>query len=328
MWETVLSGEKWRGELFNRRKDGSLYQEEMTITPVKNRGGEITHFIAIKLDITDRKQAEEQIRQLALTDPLTGLGNYRRLLDVLDSEMNRCDRTGRSFAVLLLDLDGLKQMNDAHGHLVGSRALGRVADILKLHCRQIDTAARYGGDEFAVILPETEFEAAQHVAKRICHEVRNDGVHPPISVSAGVAIFPQDGKTIDELLAAADRALYRDKRSPKLPLPLAVFPIPYSALAPSPKLQLETNCKCQRRTVSLNSNGVTLKSKNENMTLPEHRVSVRYPLRVPVKLYFSAMDFPGVELSTWTVNISRYGFLLESPIRLVVGSALSVSFGV
>jgi len=213
MWETVLSGEKWRGELFNRRKDGTLYQEEMTITPVKNRAGEITHFIAIKLEITDRKQAEEQIRQLALTDPLTGLGNYRRLLDVLDSEMNRCDRTGRSFAVLLLDLDGLKQMNDAHGHLVGSRALGRVADILKLHCRQIDTAARYGGDEFAVILPETEIEAAQHVTKRICHEVRNDGVHPPIPVSAGVAIFPRDGKTIDELLAAADRALYRDKRS-------------------------------------------------------------------------------------------------------------------
>ena len=108
MWETILSGQKWRGELVNRRKDGSLYQEEMTITPVKNAAGDITHFIAIKLDITERKLAEEQIRQLALTDPLTGLANYRRLLDGLDSEIKRCGRTARPFAVLLLDLDGLK----------------------------------------------------------------------------------------------------------------------------------------------------------------------------------------------------------------------------
>lgn len=164
MWETILSGQKWRGELVNRRKDGSLYQEEMTITPVKNEAGDIAHFIAIKLDITERKVAEEQIRHLALTDPLTGLANYRRLLDALDSEIKRCARTGRSFAVLLLDLDGLKKINDDHGHQVGSRALGRVANILRIHCRAIDTAARYGGDEFGVVLPETGGEAARQVA--------------------------------------------------------------------------------------------------------------------------------------------------------------------
>ena len=214
MWETVLSGEKWRGELLNRRKDGSFYPEEMTITPVKNGAGDITHFIAIKLDITERKLAEEQIRHLALTDPLTGLANYRRLLNALDSEIKRCDRTARSFAILLLDLDGLKRINDAHGHQVGSRALGRVANILRIHCRAIDTAARYGGDEFVVVLPETGSEAARQVAQRISEELRNDGEEPSISVSAGAAIFPQDGKTIDELLAAADRALYREKRSP------------------------------------------------------------------------------------------------------------------
>lgn len=217
MWDTILSGKKWRGELVNRRKDGSLYQEEMTITPVKNASGEITHFIAIKLDITDRKQAEEQIRHLAATDPLTGLANYRRLLGVLDSEIKRYGRTARSFAVLLLDLDGLKKINDAHGHLVGSRALCRVASILRNHCREVDTAARYGGDEFVVVLPETESEAARHVAQRICEELRNDGEEPRISVSAGTAIFPQDGKTIDELFAAADRALYLEKGDSKRP---------------------------------------------------------------------------------------------------------------
>ena len=215
MWETILAGQKWRGELVNRRKDGSLYQEEMTITPVKGADGDITHFIAIKLDITERKLAEEQIRHLALTDPLTGLANYRRLFDALDSEIKRCGRSGRSFAVLLLDLDGLKKINDAHGHQVGSRALGRVANILRIHCRAIDTAARYGGDEFVVVLPETGSEAARLVAQRISEESRNDGEEPSISVSAGTAIFPQDGKTIDELLAAADRVLYREKRCPR-----------------------------------------------------------------------------------------------------------------
>jgi diguanylate cyclase (GGDEF)-like protein len=149
-----------------------------------------------------------------LTDSLTGLANHRRLLDRLDSEIKRCGRTARPFAVLLLDLDGLKAINDAHGHQVGSRALGRVANILRIHCRAIDTAARYGGDEFVVVLPETSREAARLVAQRISEESRTDAEEPSISVSMGAAIFPDDGKTIDELLAAADRALYREKRSP------------------------------------------------------------------------------------------------------------------
>ncbi len=215
MWDTILSGQRWRGELLNRHKDGSLYQEEMTITPVKNATGEVTHFIAIKLDITERKVAEEHIRQLALADPLTGLANYRRLLDALDSEIKRYDRTARSFAILLLDLDDLKKINDVHGHLAGSRALARVANVLRIRCRAIDTAARYGGDEFVVVLPETDTEAATQVAQRITEHVRNDGVEPRISVSAGTAVFPRDGETIDELLAAADRALYREKGSSK-----------------------------------------------------------------------------------------------------------------
>ena len=217
MWQTILAGQKWRGELVNRRKDGSFYHEEMTITPVKNAAGDITHFIAIKLDITERKTAEEQIRRLALTDPLTELANYRRLLEALEAEIKRCSRTERSFALLLLDLDGLKTINDAHGHQVGSRALSRIANILRTHCRSMDTIARYGGDEFAVVLPETRDEAARQVARRICEGSRDDGENPPISVSVGIALFPQDGRTLDELLAAADRALYREKRSSQRP---------------------------------------------------------------------------------------------------------------
>jgi diguanylate cyclase (GGDEF)-like protein len=166
-------------------------------------------------EVTEHKRSDARVRQLVVSDPLTGLANYRRLLDVLDSEIKRHGRTGRSFAVLLLDLDGLKKINDAHGHLVGSRALCRLANILQIHCRAIDTAARYGGDEFVLVLPETESAAALQVAQRVSDQLISDGEEPSISVSTGTATYPRDGKTIEELLAAADRALYREKRSSK-----------------------------------------------------------------------------------------------------------------
>jgi diguanylate cyclase (GGDEF)-like protein/PAS domain S-box-containing protein len=159
-------------------------------------------------DVTDRKKAQEQLQLLTVTDPLTGLGNYRRLVETLDAEINRCGRTGRSFAVLLLDLDQLKKINDQWGHLIGSQALCRLADVVRVHCRAIDTATRYGGDEFAVVLPETNAAAARLVASRIRTRLSTDSLHPPISASIGVAVFPQDGETIEALLRAADRELY------------------------------------------------------------------------------------------------------------------------
>jgi len=177
--------------------------------------------LALAAEVTEHKHADEHIRRLAVTDPLTGLANYRRLVEAFDSEIKRYGRTGRPFAVLLLDLDGLKKVNDAHGHLVGSRALCRLANILRIHCREIDTAARYGGDEFVLVLPETDSEAARRVAERISERLRNDAEDPSISVSTGTAIYPQDGKTIDELFGAADRTLYaakdRAKRKSLLP---------------------------------------------------------------------------------------------------------------
>jgi diguanylate cyclase (GGDEF)-like protein/PAS domain S-box-containing protein len=159
-------------------------------------------------DITECKRAEEQAQLLAMTDPLTGLGNYRRILDVLNVEIERSGRTGRSFALLLLDLDGLKEINDRYGHLVGNRALCRLGDALRACCRAIDTVARYGGDEFSVILPETTVEAARVVANRIRKELATDGQQPPLSVSMGVVAYPQDGEAIETLLQTADRELY------------------------------------------------------------------------------------------------------------------------
>jgi diguanylate cyclase (GGDEF)-like protein len=176
--------------------------------------------MVLAAESTEHKRAEEHVRQLADSDPLTGLANYRRLLEFLDSEIKRYGRSHKPLAILLLDLDHLKKINDTYGHLVGSRALCRLADILRLNSREIDLAARYGGDEFVVVLPETESEAAAQVAVRITRRLRTDSEDPPLSASFGVAVYPSDGRTLDELLAAADRALYLDKASSKVKIHL------------------------------------------------------------------------------------------------------------
>jgi diguanylate cyclase (GGDEF)-like protein len=175
--------------------------------------------MVLAAEVTEHKRADERVHHLAVTDPLTGLANYRRLLDALDSEIKRYERTPRPFALLLLDLDGLKKINDTCGHLVGSEAICRLGNILRIHCRAIDTAARYGGDEFVLVLPETESAAALRVAERIAERLSTDGDEPPLTVSTGIAIYPHDGKTIDELLSAADHVLYRKKASSKRKLP-------------------------------------------------------------------------------------------------------------
>lgn len=161
--------------------------------------------------VSERKQVEEQLRHLSVSDPLTGLANYRQLVEVFEAEIRRSQRTGRPFAVVFLDVDSLKGINDRHGHLVGSRALGRVAEALRLSCRAIDTAARFGGDEFALVLPETDEAAAWQVAHRVEEHLARDGEAPPVSVSLGVAVYPRDGATPEALLGTADRALYEMK---------------------------------------------------------------------------------------------------------------------
>ena len=161
--------------------------------------------------LLDNAKLFDQVSRLAISDPLTGLANYRRLLEVMEAELQRAQRTSRGFAVLLLDLDGLKKINDNYGHLVGSQALKRLANVLRYHCRGMDTAARYGGDEFALVLPEAEEAVAVQVAHRIRKRLLEDGLEPRISVSAGVAVFPRDGLTIEKLLHSADNALYAMK---------------------------------------------------------------------------------------------------------------------
>jgi diguanylate cyclase (GGDEF)-like protein/PAS domain S-box-containing protein len=193
-----------------KRKDGTSLKVRISGQEVMGEQGELETYEVITEDITKQRQLEDRLRQQAARDPLTGLGNYRHLAEVLDMEIKRSERTGREFALLLFDLDGLKQINDRYGHLVGSHALCRVADVLSF-CRDIDTAARYGGDEFAVVLPETGAEAANQVAQRICDSIANDGMRPVLSVSIGVAVYPRDGERIEGLLHASDVAMYAMK---------------------------------------------------------------------------------------------------------------------
>jgi len=161
--------------------------------------------------VAERKQAEATLEALALTDPLTGLANYRRLIEVLRSEIARSNRTRRPFTVVMLDMNGLKAINDRHGHLTGSRALCRLADALLKVCREVDTAARFGGDEFVLVLPDTDAEGGQRVLDRLHNRLAADPDSPAISVAGGIAVFPDDGDNPTALVRTADRVLYEDK---------------------------------------------------------------------------------------------------------------------
>jgi diguanylate cyclase (GGDEF)-like protein/PAS domain S-box-containing protein len=195
-----------------QRKDRTTLKVRLSGREVLSEQGELESYEIIAEDVTRQRELEDHLRRLAARDSLTGLANYRHLVDVLDGEIKRSNRTNRQFALLFLDMDGLKRINDRHGHMVGSQALCRLADVLSSCCRGIDTPARFGGDEFAVVLPETDADQANQVARRICESVAGDSNGPKLTVSVGVAVYPQDGETIEKLLREADLALYSMKQ--------------------------------------------------------------------------------------------------------------------
>jgi diguanylate cyclase (GGDEF)-like protein/PAS domain S-box-containing protein len=186
---------------------------EIHLEPLRSATGEIIGCIGAGLDITERKKSEERMRYQATHDALTGLANYREFLDMLEREVRRSERSNRSFAVLMLDLDELKRINDRMGHLAGNRALQRLAQVMKAQCRSTDLAARYGGDEFAVLLIDADSDMAQLIAGRVESALRNERKEPSLKVSIGSSVYPADGRTPQDLLEVADQRLYRRKRT-------------------------------------------------------------------------------------------------------------------
>jgi diguanylate cyclase (GGDEF)-like protein len=186
---------------------------EIHLGPLRSPSGEIVGCIGAGIDVTDRKKNEDQIRYQATHDALTGLANYRGFVDTLEREVRRAERIHHSFAVLLLDLDGLKRTNDRFGHLAGNRALKRLSAVIQEHCRATDVAARYGGDEFAVVLIDADPAMARQIADRVDRALRGQREQPPLSVSIGISVYPEDGRTTQELLEAADRHLYQRKKA-------------------------------------------------------------------------------------------------------------------
>ena len=214
-WASVQYGQSWRGEVSNVRKDGSEYVLEMTVTPVTADEGKITHYIAICQDITEGMRVKEQLEYQATHDLLTGLPNRLLFSDRLDHALAVAKRAGQQGAILLIDLDDFKSINDAFSHEEGDEFLKQIADRFAEYLRESDTVARVGGDEFAVLLENVDQDDVSIVAQKV-NQVLSEpmfirGTTIISTASIGISVFPQDGEDFMTLFKNADLAMYQAK---------------------------------------------------------------------------------------------------------------------
>jgi diguanylate cyclase (GGDEF)-like protein/PAS domain S-box-containing protein len=218
LWGALVAGRAWRGELHNRKKNGELYWEDASISPVVDAQGRTSHYLAVKDDITLRKQAEAEVARLATTDPLTGVANRRRFLEQLGMELDRARRFRDPATLLMLDVDHFKDVNDTHGHAAGDAVLQHLAEVSRRCLRRIDLFGRLGGEEFAILLPGTDRAGAQLLAERFRRQLEDTPALTakgaiPVTVSIGIAEFGPVDRDPDAVLARADAALYRAKQA-------------------------------------------------------------------------------------------------------------------
>jgi diguanylate cyclase (GGDEF)-like protein/PAS domain S-box-containing protein len=218
MWDAIINQGYWRGEIWDRRKNGEVYPKWLSISSIRNEQNEITHFIGISSDITTVKQSEANLYRLAYYDALTGLPNRLHYYERIQQAIQNAVRQKTKLAVMFIDLDKFKRVNDDYGHLVGDRLLVYVGERLEESVRDSDTVSRYGGDEYAVLLPDIANPSkAAAIAQRIVESLSRpfilDSREVTIGGSVGIAIYPMDGEDSDTLMKNADTAMYHAKQS-------------------------------------------------------------------------------------------------------------------
>lgn len=221
MWATIRNGDSWRGDVVNRNKSGDIYTVTQSISPLFNDKRELTHFLAVQQDISEKKRLEEEIHHLAYHDPLTHLPNRMLFCDRVQQAIAQAHRDHNRLALMFVDLDGFKAVNDIHGHSSGDCLLGQVAERLRLCVRSGDTVARLGGDEFTMLLRDVgDRDSIRVVAQKLLDIaaqpfVLEDSATAAVSLSIGISVYPEDGETFDALLSHADQAMYEAKQGGK-----------------------------------------------------------------------------------------------------------------
>ncbi|MCW8907053.1 MAG: diguanylate cyclase [Sedimenticola sp.] len=220
LWGAIKNKQAWSGELENRRKNGEYYWESISIAPVLDENGKLTAFVGISMDISQRKLMEQQLQELACSDPLTGIFNRRHFLQELDQQLDHSRRYGMPLSLMIIDIDNFKQLNDSGGHALGDEAILQFVTVCDKTIRTVDIFGRMGGDEFAIAMPETAVEEAAVLAERLrslvmALKISHDGSDARMTVSIGLSSFiarEDRDSTIERFLKRADKALYKAKR--------------------------------------------------------------------------------------------------------------------
>lgn len=216
--QALERGEATRVTLKNTGKTGDEYWLDMSILPLRNEAGEITHFAAIERDVSDQKRLEQELDRLAKKDPLTGFLNRRAFDEIIDHEFSRFLRNFKGFSILFIDIDHFKSINDRNGHAIGDEVLENFANVFELIFRPYDSIARFGGDEFCILLTETALEKAINSAERLRQVVEKSifsitDESVKVTISIGVSEVKYSDTHYDEVIQRADRALYLAKEN-------------------------------------------------------------------------------------------------------------------
>lgn len=217
MWRTIDSEGLWQGEIYNRRRSGEIYPEWLDIIAIRDDAGLITNYCGMFTDISERKAAEERLTRRAFYDDLTGLANRQLFDELLEQALHQAKRSNRRAALLFIDLDGFKMVNDELGHEAGDRLLRLMAERMRALVRDSDVVARRSGDEFTILLPEVRsprdaVACAAKIREAIRQPVEEGGQTRVLEASLGIAMYPEDGEAAADLLRRADQRMYCRKR--------------------------------------------------------------------------------------------------------------------